>query len=259
MKKHVKYFEKNEKGRDFVVGDIHGCLAELKQALTNVSFDENADRLFSVGDIADRGPNSYECLQLLFEPWFFAVKGNHEIMLFDAHKQKEKCHKLAFLQNGGEFIEKDDPNYKKIIDKIVEMPYIIELESKTGKKVGILHAEVPPNITDWEILKKKVSNSDSINSDLNLFNRNNDLEILVWGNHRISKYRRQQNKGRVYPKIKGIDLIYVGHTIVPDPILYEQHYYIDCGCYLPYWVSESKIKTYKRSGYNPRLVLMEIV
>ena len=259
MEKHVKYFEKNEKGRDFVVGDIHGCLDELEEELKILSFDYNKDRLFSVGDIADRGPKSYECLMLMFEPWFHPVKGNHEILLYDAHRRKEKVNKLVFLQNGGEMINEYDPNYDKILDKIVELPYIIEIESKSGKKVGILHAEVPPNISDWELLKRKVINSKSIDEQLNLFNRNIDLEVLVWGNHRISKYRRQQHKQRIYPDIVGIDLIYVGHTIVPEAVLFEKHYYIDTGCFLPHWISEHKLETQKKRGYiNPKLTVMEI-
>lgn len=49
----------NSLGRDFVVGDLHGYYAELMQALEQVSFDFTQDRLLAVGDLINRGPDSY--------------------------------------------------------------------------------------------------------------------------------------------------------------------------------------------------------
>lgn len=37
--------------------------------------------MFSVGDLIDRGGKSRDCLSLLYEKWFHAVKGNHEDIL----------------------------------------------------------------------------------------------------------------------------------------------------------------------------------
>ena len=71
----------NTVGRDFIVGDLHGCLDLLHAELARLQFEPAKDRLFSVGDLADRGPDSMGCLRLLREPWFHAVRGNHEDML----------------------------------------------------------------------------------------------------------------------------------------------------------------------------------
>lgn len=76
-------FPTNPSGRDFVVGDLHGCLDLLQAQLERVGFDTGCGRLFSVGDLVDRGPDSMGCLRLLREPWFHAVRGNHEDMLLD--------------------------------------------------------------------------------------------------------------------------------------------------------------------------------
>lgn len=65
----------------YIVGDLHGCRDLLEIELDRVGFDQSRDRLFSVGDLADRGPDSLGCLRLLLEPWFFAVRGNHEDMM----------------------------------------------------------------------------------------------------------------------------------------------------------------------------------
>jgi serine/threonine protein phosphatase 1 len=68
----------NMAGRDFVVGDLHGCVDALRYLLREIEFDGACDRLFSVGDLIDRGSQSEEALALLDKPWFHAVLGNHE-------------------------------------------------------------------------------------------------------------------------------------------------------------------------------------
>src|SRR3546814_14755908 len=78
-----RHLAANKVGSDFIVGDLHGCLDLLQVELDRVGFDRAKDRLFSVGDLIDRGPDSMGCLRLLREPWFFAARGNHEDMLLD--------------------------------------------------------------------------------------------------------------------------------------------------------------------------------
>jgi len=51
----VHEYEKNTEGQDFFVGDIHGMYNLLMSQLNLLGFDRNVDRLFSVGDIVDRG------------------------------------------------------------------------------------------------------------------------------------------------------------------------------------------------------------
>ena len=68
----------NTRGRDLAVGDIHGHFERLQECLEAVEFDPAVDRLFSVGDLVDRGPASPQALEWLAKPWFHAVQGNHE-------------------------------------------------------------------------------------------------------------------------------------------------------------------------------------
>ena len=66
-------------GKDWVVGDVHGCFETLRRALLAIDFEYGRDRLFSVGDLIDRGPNSIEALAWLEgERFAAAVMGNHE-------------------------------------------------------------------------------------------------------------------------------------------------------------------------------------
>ena len=66
-------------GSDWVVGDVHGCFRTLHKALQSIDFKHGRDRLFSVGDLIDRGPNAIEALEWLDGERFEAVvMGNHE-------------------------------------------------------------------------------------------------------------------------------------------------------------------------------------
>ncbi len=67
----------------WVVGDLHGCYTLLINELDKIKFDPASDLLISVGDMVDRGAENVECLDLINQPWFRAVRGNHEQMMID--------------------------------------------------------------------------------------------------------------------------------------------------------------------------------
>jgi serine/threonine protein phosphatase 1 len=72
--------------RTIVVGDVHGCFAELMQLLTKVDFS-GEDLLISVGDMVDRGPDSLKTARFFRDsPNAMAVMGNHERRLSGAMK-----------------------------------------------------------------------------------------------------------------------------------------------------------------------------
>lgn len=226
--KVFKTIDQNDYGRDFVVGDLHGCYEEFQKALKWQNFDPEIDRVFSVGDLVDRGPDSLSCLSLLEENWFHCVKGNHEILWLKAHKFWLQDFDDAFddridleiwckvfLQNGGEII--NDPKiyikYKKLIE---ELPSIIELKHRSGKKFGILHAELPIKFTDWGILKDMTD--EEIEKTLG--------PSLYWGRARYT------SKTLLHPLVENIDRIYVGHTIVDGVIDIGNFRYLDTGAFL---------------------------
>lgn len=76
--------------RTIVVGDIHGCYRELLKLLGKVEFDRDTDRLISLGDLMDRGRQSYEVfdffrhLKAEMGERCTIIRGNHEQMMMDA-------------------------------------------------------------------------------------------------------------------------------------------------------------------------------
>ena len=76
--------------RTLVIGDVHGCLDELRALLVRCSFDGASDRLVLLGDLLDRGPDPVGCVQFARELGAESVVGNHEEthLRFRSHRPK---------------------------------------------------------------------------------------------------------------------------------------------------------------------------
>ncbi|QTL35458.1 symmetrical bis(5'-nucleosyl)-tetraphosphatase [Pseudoalteromonas viridis] len=68
---------------NYVVGDLQGCFAPLKQLLQEVAFNPARDHLYLVGDIVARGPDSLGCLDFVFrhQDCVTITLGNHDLHL----------------------------------------------------------------------------------------------------------------------------------------------------------------------------------
>lgn len=64
--------------RTVVVGDVHGCSAELHALLERVAFVGGSDRLVFVGDLVARGPDTRGVLDVVRKTGAVVVRGNHE-------------------------------------------------------------------------------------------------------------------------------------------------------------------------------------
>lgn len=142
MRTIVKRFTRNTKGRDLIIGDIHGCFTRMGAALRAVGFDSEAgDRLFSVGDLVDRGPESLEALNFLSADFVHAIGGNHEDMATrwpNGHMDPDN-----YRANGGAWmIALDRETQLEVAAALGALPVAIELETAHGL-IGIVHAECP--------------------------------------------------------------------------------------------------------------------
>ena len=197
MNKMISRFERNTKGRDLIVGDIHGHFTKLKSALDDVGFDPDAgDRLFSVGDLVDRGPESDDALAWLAKPWFFAVQGNHEDMAI--RWPNGNMDPGNYAVNGGSWNIGNPPELRlEIAEAFRALPIAMEIETVKGV-VGVIHAGCP--LQSWQDLARIFDNPHALTRrELGVL-----IDACMWSRDRITKMDDSI--------VSGVRAVVVGHT-----------------------------------------------
>jgi serine/threonine protein phosphatase 1 len=202
--------ERNTAGRDFAVGDIHGHFTRLQEALDRVGFDTAVDRLFSVGDLVDRGPESKRSLDWLAKPWFYAVQGNHEALAIQ-HVQHQNLDYQMYRASGGTwFLKLGADDQQRFANRFEQMPIAIEIDTPSGL-IGIVHADCPP--PSWSRLR------DTLRGDLP--EAQEVEQYCQW-----SRERLQIKDTRVVPDVRAV---MVGHTPLRTPERLGNVFHIDTG------------------------------
>jgi len=232
----------NNRGRDFIVGDLHGQKALLERALSLVNFDPAADRLIALGDLIDRGPDSASLLRWVeTETWFFSVQGNHEAMFKGSRSDFDTCR--GWYQDDNTWARGlDEPTLDALSEIVDGMPIAIELPLQNGQRWGLVHAELPPK-TDWPALKDIEPQWDSA-MDHGGFTK---AGSLLWGRRRIRAWATlasgkdldelpADSKVRVWcdaQPVLGIDRVVAGHTVLAmgEPATLANLLFIETGAY----------------------------
>lgn len=234
----------NERGRDFVVGDIHGHAALLDHLLTVVAFDPSADRLIALGDLIDRGPDGRKLLERVRdEPWFYSLRGNHEAMLMSARYGAFNFE--VWEDNGGGWGRDLSPEEHEHLAAIAAgLPLAMALPLPDGRRIGLIHAELHPRHV-WQDLEdlRIVLNSETLDG------AGSWLEsAALWGRTRIHAAAmahagakggltslERETLQRALEPVAGIDQIISGHTILRrrQPLSASNLLFIDTGAFQP--------------------------
>lgn len=189
----------------FVVGDLHGCYQPLMAALERVGFDTGCDLLVSVGDVIDRGSQNLACLDLLQQPWFRAVRGNHEQMALDALNDAGRI--ALWRANGGDWFFRLEEQQQKLachgLSLVAQLPYVIEIVTANQRTV-VAHADYPADRYQFE-------------------------QPLPWAQVLWNRQRLSQAMAGIGGPIVGADGFLFGHTPLRKPLTFWNMHYIDTG------------------------------
>lgn len=229
------HLDKNPNGRDFVIGDIHGDKEAFLAALDSVQFNSETDRLFSLGDLVDRGNDNLYLMDLLEQDWFFAIRGNHEQMILNCfeHPQEGQYRgpdintlgeaQLFHQLNGGRWYWEicNHTQRNDIYHLLSGLPYAITLETASGP-VGLVHAEVPEGFHQWSKFVQALSADEAVRSS------------AIWQREKIKNALAPENPGITANEnqtryIEGVVATVHGHTGVHKPMNYGNQIWIDTG------------------------------
>lgn len=244
----------NTTGRDFIVGDLHGCTNMLLALLDHIHFDPSVDRVFSVGDLVDRGPDSEGCLTLLEYPWFHAVLGNHDAMLMawilgKTRDPRQQMYGHAFTYNNGWQWVKFFTLGTEFFPLLENLPLVRVIGKDAGpqRRFHVAHAELrmpyaaSGGFNDLDI--------DEINSPLwdmeHYITGFDDVgtwrDHVLWGRSLIGEVQQCARKNEPLPQetYPYLSTTYVGHTIIPPvfgqtqnaPLRTQSHVFLDSGAF----------------------------
>eukprot|EP00804_Cyclotella_cryptica_P016163 CCRYP_005675-RA/>CCRYP_005675-RA protein AED:0.11 eAED:0.11 QI:0/-1/0/1/-1/1/1/0/406 len=134
-----------------IIGDVHGCLDELKALVAKASKDHNGGEQFAsvvfVGDLCNKGPYSSQVVRLVREqPYWYTIRGNHDNAALE-----------AALGDTDRLGREQYSWVKELSDEDVEwianLPYSIRIPmnkikspSWSGGDVLVVHAGLIPNV-----------------------------------------------------------------------------------------------------------------
>jgi serine/threonine protein phosphatase 1 len=153
----------------WVVGDLHGCYKTFKKLLKQIPVN---DPIYLVGDLMDRGPQSFETIQFVMDhaDRIKCVKGNHELLMLEFYKNGAHARMSdVWLNNGGYkvYLNYEKRSKQKLIDHLdflEKLPYywqLEDLENEQGQHLLVTH-------------------SIALNMNLDVCAAN---QSLIWGRH----------------------------------------------------------------------------
>ena len=132
----------------YCISDIHGCYDEYLRLLEKIEFSE-ADTLYILGDVVDRGYAIMDCLNHAMQAKnIYCLKGNHEQQMLEYYDGAgNNWPRLG----GGNTVSQaavhfDDGQWRAIVSKIRSWP-LYKVIKINGKRFFLSHAGIDPQKT----------------------------------------------------------------------------------------------------------------
>ena len=126
----------------YAIGDIQGCYDALRHLLDQIGFDPGSDRLWFVGDLVNRGPDSLAVLRFIksLDDQAVVVLGNHDLHLLaraEGQTRNAKKDNLDDILNA--------PDRDELLSWLRHRPL---MHHDPDKRFTIVHAGLPPQ---WDL------------------------------------------------------------------------------------------------------------
>lgn len=243
ISRFIKHLPTNSIGRDFVVGDLHGCIVDLLECLKQIGFNTAKDRLFCTGDMINRGPHSKETVELIYEDWCYSVRGNHDEMMIQGILNNDRDMTNCWNHNGGNwrfnYTEMTIKDLARDMDDL--MPYCIVV-GEGADRFNIVHAEVyHQDIINMH--PERIMVTDEFIDEWGF--DTDEMDNMLWS-WRLSDSIKQ----KIFPfehvrchDPEKMSITYVGHKPMPMPVQIERQIYLDGGGVYHHYGSEMKDHT----------------
>jgi bis(5'-nucleosyl)-tetraphosphatase (symmetrical) len=126
----------------YAIGDVQGCWDPLDRLLGQFAFDPKKDKLWFVGDLVNRGPDSLKVLRFVHGLGSRAVTvlGNHDLHLLAIAEGVRKASRKDMLHDVLEASDRE-----QLFDWLRQLPLA---HRERGYPHLLVHAGVPP---DWSV------------------------------------------------------------------------------------------------------------
>jgi predicted phosphodiesterase len=218
-----------------IIGDVHGCLAELDALLRKVRYTRG-DRLVLVGDLVAKGPDSAGVVARARELGALAVRGNHDERVLSWFRAEREGRSLDRpLSRGHRLVcatlEDEDVAWLEGLPLSLRLP---------EHRVTVVHAGLRPGVALAKQDPTHLLNMRSLCADGRVSFRAD--EGVPWAS-----------------RWTGTDLVVFGHDAIRGLQRYEQAIGLDTGCVYGGQLTALLLPSRRLVSVNARRSYKEIV
>ena len=135
--RHVVLDRNQHHPQVLIIGDIHGCLEELKELLQAFAYDPGSMTVILVGDLVNKGPLSAEVVRFVREQKFHCVLGNHDVSALQRvlafRRGEEIAPKYAYVQR----LSQEDLDWYSSLPFTIALPEFNAIVTHAGLIPGV--------------------------------------------------------------------------------------------------------------------------